>query len=98
MTTPPLELSRAKRHDIVQAPMANGRLGAQYILSRCGHPEVAYYDEITRQSFPNLGALIQAVKQGGRHHLAVHCVKHKMLEELPEELLEQLKQLRGEAS
>lgn len=90
----PLELSAARTTDIVQAPIGSGRIGSNYVMSRCDSKNVAYWDEIGRRSYANLGLLIQEIKaRGGRFHVVVRCGKHGWLEMLPHELVEQLQEL-----
>lgn len=89
----PLELSAAKQHDILQAPMPGGRLGSQYVMSRCGHLHVAYYDEVAKRSYPTLAQLIERVKQGGRFHIAIQCQKHRWFEQPSPELIQQLQEI-----
>jgi hypothetical protein len=95
----PLELSRARKHDILQAPMPGGRIAGSYVMSRCDRLDIAYYDEVTKKSYPNLGALIEAVRaSGGRHHIAARCVFHKWLEEVPQELIDAITAAVGEGA
>lgn len=87
---PPLELSFAQVHDIVQGPRGDGRLSATYVMSRCDHGVYGFYDEVSKRRFPNLHALKAGVAAGGRFHLAVHCGKHLWLEKLPDDLIIEL--------
>lgn len=78
----PLELSFAQVHDIIQVPSPSGRLVPVYVMSRCDHPEIAFYDEVSKSSYPNIASLKADVARGGRFHLAVRCVRHRWLEKL----------------
>lgn len=82
----PLELSFAKVHDIIQVPV-NGRLTPLYVMSRCEHSGVAYYDEVSKSHYPNIGSLVTDLERGGRFHLAVRCEKHRWMERLSSEAI-----------